>query len=348
MPLNPTMPQAELGYPAIVDVAAALPEAIISNEQLIRQTGIDSSPSWIEAHTRIKNRHVAEVGEYASTLAIRASERVLQSSGTDVEDLFGIYLATITPDFISPSTATLVHAALDAPENCSAVDLNAACAGSLMAIEAASNKLQITRSSQSALIIGAETLTRITNFKDRATAVLFGDGAGAALVRNHPEASAPFFASRTETDFEAMHIPAGGLVEPSYRINDPRRKLYMDGPAVKKHGINIMVGASIDVAKQAGIYDPTEGIDWGEIDYVVPHQGSGAILDAVGEALKIPEDKCIITIDEHGNTSAASILMTIARGRERGDIKPGNHRVLLPAIGVGFVGGAALMNMILE
>lgn len=340
--------QSVESFPTIVGVGDAYPDRIITNAELIEMTGIESTPDWIEEHTGIAQRHWVEKGEYSSHLAVRASRIALKMAGVEPEDVANFFLATSTPDYPSPNTSSLVHKTLGMSERCFALDINAACAGSLIGLSLASDRLMSQENNDPSLVVGAEITSRGANPSDRRTVIIFGDGAGAAVVRRVPGASRPLFEAMTQPNMEAFNVPAGGLVEPQHGADDPRRMIHMKGKEVAMHAFDVMTKAPERVAEKAGLYNAKTGIDWDGIDYFIPHQANGALIQVVAETLKIPDEKVINTIREQGNTSSASILVALSEAHRRGQVKSGLYRVLFTAIGAGFVGGAALMDISLS
>jgi len=330
--------------PVISGVGMALPDNEVSNNALIEREKMFSSDEWIREHTGIEKRFFAGDNVFTSDLAITAAKIALTQSGINVQNLSGIFLGTITPDYPSPSTASLVHGAINAPEeDCTALDISGACAGGIASLELAVMKVQ-ENPSKAALAIGAETLSRRTNFDDRSTAILFGDGAGAVVVENRPDSHQPIFSSMVRSDPQSMSIPAGGIREVPNGFLDPRGKIHMNGPAVKKAAIEIMCKTAIAVAKKAEIYHPKYGINWQEVDYFIPHQSNLRISDVLGKELQVPADKQINTVTVHGNTSAASAFLALAQTQIDKKLRPGTYRLFFTSVGIGFVGTAALID----
>jgi len=330
--------------PVITGIGMYLPGDAVNNTELIKRENMFSDDNWIKEHTGIEQRYFAEDNVFTSDLAIAAAKIALSNSEVNIQNLVGIYLGTITPDYISPSTASLVHKALGAPEDdCTAFDISAACAGGILSLESAALKV-LNNPGKVALAIGAETLSNRTNFNDRSTAILFGDGAAAVVVENRPDSHQPFFSSIVRSDPESMSIPAGGVREVPNGRSDPRGKLTMNGPAVKKAAIDIMCKATISVAKKDNIYDPKYGINWEEVDLFIPHQSNLRISDDLCERLGVPEKKRTDTVTIHGNTSAASAFLALAKAQIDGRLKKPKNRILFTSVGIGFVGSAALID----
>jgi len=334
-------------YPAIVGVGEALPERVVTNQELIDETGIQSTPEWIESRTGIRERRWAADGQLASDLAVVAARGALAQSGVGLDKIGAIYLGTTTPDYISPSTASLVHGRLGAQEECLSVDLRAACAAGVIGLESAMHRTMAEEGDAGSLVIGANILSRTVDKQNRSTVVLFGDGAGAAVVSRVAGAQKPYSMMFTQPNRDAIYIPGGGMEEPSRGPNDPRCTIHMDGPVVKRHAVDLMSRTAMGVARKAGIYDPTEGIDWGQIDFLIPHQANMRLIEAVGDELNVPAEKCVITVDKHGNTSSASGFLALSEAYNRGEVPSGTSRVLFTAIGAGFVGGSVLTDVVL-
>ena len=314
-------------------VGAALPARFVPNSELART--VDTSDEWIEQRTGIRQRFVAGEGETTSTLATKAAEAALQHAGLSPADVDLIIVATATPDYTFPAVATQVQANLGIVEG-AAFDLQAVCTGFVYAI-ATADKFLRSGSHKRALVIGAETFSRILDWTDRTTCVLFGDGAGAVVLE-----------ARESDD----SIASPGVVVSRLRADGRHRsKLYVDGgPATTKtvghlrmEGKEVFryaVGMVTDVIQgclaDAGVM--AEAIDW-----FVPHQANRRIIDASADKLGIPRDKVVVTVDKHGNTSAASIPLALAAAVKDGRIKPGDL-VMIQAMGGGFTWGAALIR----
>jgi 3-oxoacyl-[acyl-carrier-protein] synthase-3 len=320
---------------------------VITNQELIDMMGLDATADWIQDRTRIEQRHWAADGEYASHLGAAAARRALDSASVTPDMVGSIHLSTLTPDYLGPSTATLVHAGIEASEDCLSVDVGAACAGSVVTISKAAKDLLTEPNIRTTLAVGTETLSRVINTRDKRTAVLFGDGAGAAVLGRVAGAKQPLFSFLTRPDTEAIYAPAGGMIEPGNGPDDPRRKIHMNGKKVAEHAAYAMVTLSVSVARKAGLHNEVggvEGIDWDEIDLFVPHQANGRLIEFVSDRLCTPEDKRVVTVSKHANTSSASIFLALDQARKDGRLD-GRKRVLLTAIGAGMVAGAALIDV---
>ncbi|MDX1620483.1 MAG: beta-ketoacyl-ACP synthase III [Nitriliruptorales bacterium] len=310
-----------------------LPDRVMTNEDWAEE--LDTSDDWITTRTGIRERHVAAPNQATSDLAVAAGKAALADAGLGVEDVATVVLATTTPDHSIPGTAPIVAAALgtEAP----AFDLNAACSGFVYGLNiAGSLALQGTGP---VLLIGAETLTRVTDRQDRSTAVLFGDGAGAAVLERDPFSSlGPFDAGADGTIADILMTPAGGTRTPvdAAALDARQQYLGMRGPEVYRHAVTRMAASSQAVLDQAQL-----AVE--DVDLFVGHQANLRILEAVARRLGLPEDRCHVTVDRHGNTSAASIPLALGDARAAGRLQPGT-RVLLTAFGAGLTWASCLLT----
>ncbi len=314
-------------------VGAALPARIVTNDELARS--VDTSDAWIQQRTGIKQRYVAGEGETTSTLATRAGEAALCYAGLAAADIDLVIVATSTPDLTFPAVATQVQANLGIVEG-AAFDLQAVCTGFVYAI-ATADKFLISGSHKRALVIGAETFSRILDWSDRSTCVLFGDGAGAIVLEAR------------ESDGSAEQP---GVIAARLRSDGRHRaKLYVDGgPSTTKtvgclrmegkEVYRFAVGMMADVI-QGCLVDA--GVSADAINWFVPHQANRRIIDATAEKLGIPGDRVVVTVDLHGNTSAASIPLALAVAVKDGRIRRGDL-VMIQGMGGGFTWGAALIR----
>jgi 3-oxoacyl-[acyl-carrier-protein] synthase III len=313
---------------------SALPAKIVTNAEL--SATIDTTDEWIVQRTGIRQRYVAGEGETTSTLATKAAEAALAHAGLTAADIDLIILATATPDYTFPSTATQVQCNLGITRG-AAFDLQAVCSGFVYAVSVA-NTMLITGMHKRALVIGAETFSRILDWEDRTTCVLFGDGAGAVVLETQPGTG-----DMSDRGVLTAHLRSDGrhreklYVDGGPSSTKTTGHLRMQGKEVFKHA----VGMITDVIEAA--YAAT-GLNSDDIDWFVPHQANKRIIDASAHKLGIPPEKVVITVDMHGNTSAASIPLALDTAVKDGRIKQG-QLVLLEAMGGGFTWGSVLVRM---
>ncbi len=314
-------------------IGAHLPERILTNEDLSRM--VDTSDQWITERTGIKARHIAADGERTSDLAIAAAEQALARSGLTPQDIDLVICATATPDRTFPATAVRVQAALNITQG-AAFDMQAVCSGFVYALTTADNFLRCGQN-RAALVIGAETFSRILDWQDRATCVLFGDGAGAIVLQAEQQ-------SGTKSDRGVL----ASCIQSDGRFED---LLYVDGGpgSTRTTGYLRMNGREVfrhAVQKISSVITKTlddAGLDADDIDLFVPHQANARILDGVAKKLRIDSEKVIKTLEHHGNTSAASIPLALNWAYEAERLKPGDL-VLVEAMGGGFTWGATLLR----
>ena len=329
-------------YPTITGVGLAVPERLLTNQDLIDETGLTrATDAGMRRATGIEQRYwIDEPGEHATQLGLEAGRAALAMAGVLPKQLDGIHLSTGSPDLVSPSVASLVHGELGAPEDCGAVDINAACAGGVYALKHASMEM-MGDAKERTLVIGSEIISHGLDRTDHRTVFLFGDGAGAAVLEQQEGANRPYFASITRADRDAIYVPAAGHAKTD---PDQASHIRMNGAAVRNHAAHVMPTAAYKVAEQAGMAKDGR-IDWDDIDFFIPHQANRRMVEALGDGLGVPEDKRIVSVDRYGNTSSASILMAMRDAYDRGIIPSGRKRVLFTAVGAGMVGGAALIDV---
>ncbi len=318
-------------YARIAGTGSCLPGKPVSNNDLVLR-GIDTSDDWIVGRTGIKSRHLALPGQMTSDLAFEASVAALDAAGLQAADIDLIVVATSTPDFIFPSTATLLQAKLGIANGCAAFDLQAVCSGFVYAMSVAEKFIR-SGSHKRALVVGAEVFSRILDWSDRGTCVLFGDGAGAVVL----EASeAPgIIACRLHAD--GSHHPilcVPGSVAAGQITGDPF--LRMDGQAVFKFAVKVLGDVAREVLDDAGL-------DVADLDWLIPHQANIRILQATGKRLGVSEERLVATVQMHGNTSAASVPLALDHAVRDGRVVRGQH-VLLEGVGGGFTWGAVLLK----
>ncbi|MBX7230429.1 MAG: ketoacyl-ACP synthase III [Burkholderiaceae bacterium] len=322
-------------FSRIVGTGSALPERCVSNAQLVAelaQRGIETSDQWIVERTGIRQRYLAGPKLTSSQLGYQAALQALHSAGIAAGEIDLIICATSTPDFVFPSTACLIQAQLGCA-GAAAFDVQAVCSGFAYAVATADAYIKTGLASK-ALVIGAEVFSRILDWNDRGTCVLFGDGAGAVVMTGSD--SPGVLAARLHADGRQQHIlcTAGNLSGGAV-VGHPF--LTMDGPAVFKLAVKVLDEVAREVLDLAG-KTPAD------VDWLIPHQANIRILSAAAKKLGIAESKTIVTVDQHANTSAASIPLALDYGWRSGQIKPGQH-LLLEGVGGGFTWGAVLLQI---
>ncbi len=322
-------------YAKIIGSGGYLPPRVVTNDELAAELAtrqIETSDTWITERTGIRQRHIAETGVTTSQLATKAAQQALQDAGVSATELDLIIVATSTPDFIFPSVACMVQAQLG-NHGAAAFDVQAVCSGFVYALSTADAFIRAGRA-RTALVIGAEVFSGILDWNDRSTCVLFGDGAGAVVLRASEEPGI------IETDLSAdgsqmKILHAAGNVVGGQVTGDPF--LRMDGQAVFKLAVTSLAASAHAVCERAGI--SLEDIDW-----MVPHQANVRIINFLGRRLGLSDDKVVITVDHHANTSAASVPLALDAARRDGRIKQGDL-VLMQGVGGGFTWGSVLARM---
>jgi 3-oxoacyl-[acyl-carrier-protein] synthase-3 len=312
----------------IAGVGSALPREKVSNEQLAQR--VDTTDAWIVERTGIRNRHIAGDGETTASLATDAALRALEHAGVAAGEIDLIVLATATPDQTFPSSATKVQAALGI-NDCIAFDVHAVCTGFLYALSVADSMLR-SGNARKALVIGSETFTRILDWEDRATCVLFGDGAG-ALVLSAEETESGILATKLHADGRHNDLL---FVDGGVSTTGTIGKLRMKGREVFRHAVVNLAEVLNEVLAAADLTSA-------DVDWVVPHQANARILDATARKLGLSPDKIVVTVDQHANTSAASVPLALDTAVKDGRIKRGDI-VVLEAMGGGFTWGAAALR----
>ncbi len=312
----------------IAGVGSALPRRQVSNEELA--STVDTTDDWIVERTGIRTRYIAADDETTSSLATEAARRALEHAGVEPSEIGLIVLATATPDQTFPSTATKVQAALGI-DDCIAFDVHAVCTGFLYALSVADSMLR-SGSATKALVIGAETFSRILDWEDRATCVLFGDGAG-ALVLSAEDSDDGILATRLHADGRHNDLL---FVDGGPSTTGTVGKLRMKGREVFRHAV-------VNLAEVMGEVLDDAGLSPADVDWVVPHQANARILEATAKKLGLPPDKIVVTVDRHANTSAASVPLAFDVAVKDGRIKRGDV-IVLEAMGGGFTWGAAALR----
>ena len=320
-------------FARIAGTGSYLPDKVLTNDDLSKF--VDTSDEWIAARTGIRERHVAAEGETTGDLAYHASGRALEAAGVQASELDLIVLGTTTPDVVFPSTACLLQHRLGA-NGCPAFDVNAACSGFIYALTVA-DKFIRSGAARTVLVVGAETLTRMVDWKDRTTCVLFGDGAGAVVLR-----------ADTETGILSTHMHADGSkkellwnpvgVSVGFKPGEENAgvRIHMSGNDVFKHAVKAL-DSVVEETLEAN------GLDRHDIDWLIPHQANLRIIEATAKRLDMPMDRVVVTVDKHGNTSSGSVPLALDEAVRTGKVQRG-HLVLLEAFGGGFTWGSALLR----
>ncbi|WP_367067916.1 beta-ketoacyl-ACP synthase III [Oryzisolibacter sp. LB2S] len=323
-------------YSRITGTGSWLPPRRVTNDDLVAQLaaqGIETSDDWIVERTGIRARHFAERDVAASDLALQAARRALEAAGRQAQDIDLIIVATSTPDMVFPSTAAILQHKLGISNGCPVFDVQAVCSGFVYALTVADAMIQ-SGAARRALVVGAEVFSRILDFNDRTTCVLFGDGAGAVVL----EASDTPGILASDLHADGSHVGilcVPGNVYGGQILGDPVLK--MDGQAVFKLAVGVLEKAARATLDKAGL---TES----DIDWLIPHQANIRIMQSTARKLKLSMDKVVVTVDQHGNTSAASIPLALDHAVRAGQVQPG-QTVLLEGVGGGFTWGAVLLKM---
>ncbi|MBW7473337.1 ketoacyl-ACP synthase III [Paenibacillus oenotherae] len=317
----------QLNSVGIIGSGKYVPDRILTNQQLEQM--VDTNDEWIVTRTGIRERRIAAAEQATSDLAFIASEKALKAAGITAEELDLIIVATITPDMFFPSTACLLQEKLGATK-AAAFDLSAACSGFIYGLATASSMIA-SGMYKHVLVVGAECLSRITDYTDRNTCILFGDGAGAVVLGEVPEGRGfrSFELGADGSGGELLKVCGGGSRVPSTEasIAEKQHYIYMAGSEVFKFAVRIMGNAAEEALRKAGI-------DKGEIDLLIPHQANMRIIQSALNKLELSADKCMVNLDKYGNVSAASIPIALAEAVEQGRVNEGDCLVL-----VGFGGG---------
>ena len=317
-------------YSRIVGTGSYLPPRIVTNAEFAAR--LDTSDAWIRERTGIAQRHIAAETQTSSDLALEASRAALAAAGMQAADLDLIVVATSTPDFIFPSTACLLQAKLGVA-NSTAFDLQAVCSGFVYALATADNFIR-AGTHKSALVVGAEVFSRILDWNDRGTCVLFGDGAGAVVLAAGSKPGLHASVLRADGSYAGI-LSVPGNVCGGRIVGSPY--LQMQGGQVFKFAVKVLDEVARETVAAAGMR--LEDIDW-----LISHQANVRILEATAKKLGLPRDRLVVTVDHHGNTSAASVPLALDEFVRAGKIRPG-HRVLMQGVGGGFTWGATLATM---
>ena len=310
-----------------------LPKKVVTNDDLAKI--VDTNDEWISTRTGIKTRHLVE-DELTSDLAYGAAKMAIEKAGISVEELDSIVIATVTPDNTTPSLAAKVASKLGAKSGTITYDISAACSGFVYGLTQADNMIRLGQI-KTALVIGSESLSKIVDWTDRNTCVLFGDGAGAVVIRakegEGTSADTGILATKLYADgshYESLKTTGGVASTQNAGF------IFMDGKEVFKFAVNSLSQAAEAVMKMGGITNK-------EVDWLIPHQANIRIISNVGEKLELPTEKVIVAVDHHGNTSAASIPLALSENIESGKIKKGDI-IVMTAMGAGFTWGGALVR----
>ncbi len=319
----------------IIGYGHYLPTKELTNDDLAQM--VDTNDEWISTRTGIKSRHVAEKDEYTSDLAVKAAEMAIKTAGIKAEEIDAVILATVTPDNTTPATSAKIAAKLGMHIGAAAMDISAACSGFVYALTMADNMIRLGQM-KTVLVVSAETLSKITDWTDRNTCVLFGDGAGAVILRAKEGKG-----TSEDTGILATKIYADGtqyenlLCTGGVSTTQTAGYIWMNGKEVFKYAINSLAQAAEEVMQMGGV--TAEDIDW-----LVPHQANIRIITGVGQKLGLPEEKVVVTITNQANTSAATIPLALSVKMSEGSIKKGDL-VVLNAMGAGFTWGGALVRI---
>ena len=319
-------------FSRIAGTGSYLPENIVSNKDL--EKSLDTSDEWIRERTGIRRRHIAADNETCSDLGIAAAHKAIEMAGIEVADIDLIIVGTTTPDKVFPSTACIIQRRLGI-HGCAAFDVQAACSGFVYALDIADRFIK-TGAANTALVIGAEILSRIVNWEDRGTAVLFGDGAGAIVLQASSEPGVIATHIHADGQYEELlHVPQG--IAAGYdTVRAEQAYIQMDGNAVFRRAVATL--DSIGRETLAG-----HDIDESDIDWLIPHQANLRIIAAAAKKLDLPMERVVVTVDEHANTSSASIPLALDVAVRDGRIQPG-QLLLFEAFGAGFTWGSALVR----
>lgn len=315
-------------FSRIAGTGSYLPAKVLTNAELERM--VDTTDEWIFARTGIRERHIAASDELTSDLGLAAARKAIEASNIDVQDIDLIIVATTTPDRIFPSTACLIQARLGIKNNSPAFDVQAVCSGFVYALSVADSLIK-AGAAKTALVIGAETMSRITDWTDRSNCILWGDGAGAVILQASSDAGIIATHLHADGSYEKLLTVPGGVSK-----QEGGKTIHMEGNAVFKMAVNTL-DQIVDETLLAN------GMQKSDVDWLVPHQANIRILQATAKKLDMALDKVVVTVDKHGNTSAASIPLALDTAVRDGRIKRGDT-ILMEAFGGGFTWGSALIK----
>ena len=318
-------------YSRIIGTGSYLPERILTNQDL--ESMVETSDEWIQERTGIKQRHIAAEGETAADMGVMSARRALKMADKTRYDIDLIIVATTTPDKVFPSTACLIQKRLDI-HGCPAFDVQAVCTGFIYAL-AVADKFIKTGAAKTALVIGTETLSRIVDWTDRSTCVLFADGSGAVVLEASEEPGILSTHLHADGSYEHLLQVPRGISEGYDLLKQGEAYIFMKGNEVFKMAVNTL-GKIADETLVANNFEKSQ------IDWLVPHQANTRIIQATARKLKLPMDRVVVTVDQHGNTSAASVPLALDTAVRDGRIKKGES-IILEAFGGGFTWGSALL-----
>ena len=317
----------------IAGTGSYLPEKVVTNDDLSKV--VDTSDEWIRTRTGIRQRHVAADGQTSSDMGHQAALKAIEAAGIDPSGIDLIVVGTPTPDYVFPATACLIQQKLGIP-GCPAFDVNAACSGFLFALSVADQFIR-TGSARTVLVVGVETLTRMVDWTDRTTCVLFGDGAGAVVLK--ADADTGILSTHLHADGNKRDLlccPVGVSAGFDNSLPNAGVRITMAGNEVFKHAVKAL-DSVVDEALEAN------GLDKGDLDWLIPHQANLRIIEATAKRLDMPMERVIVTVDRHGNTSAGSVPLALDEAVRSGRVQRG-QLLLLEAFGGGFTWGAALLR----
>ncbi len=333
---SPRSPKATRSV-SIVGTGSYVPERVLTNEDLSRM--VDTTDEWITTRTGIKERRIAAKDEYTSDMAAKAARAAMEQARVTAEEIDLILIATATPDMIFPATACFVQQKIGA-KNAACLDVSAACAGFLFAVEIGQQFIT-SHTHETVLVIGAEKLSSITNWEDRNTCVLFGDGAGAVILRHRDASEHGVISTHIGSDgsyADILFMPGGGSRTPitAENVDHKLQTIHMSGKDVYKQAVISMLNASKKALELAGLTTD-------DIACVIPHQANLRIIEAIGERLKIPRERIFVNLDTYGNTSAAAVAIALDEANRSGRIKKGDY-ILLVVFGGGLTWASSVMQ----
>lgn len=319
----------------ITGLGKYIPQKVMTNKDL--EKIVDTSDEWITTRTGIKERHIAEDNVPTSELGLKAAEEAIKNSGITAKDLDLILVATVTPDMAFPATACIIQEKLGA-DKAAAFDIEAGCSGFVYALSVGSQFIE-SGMYDNVLVIGAETLSKITDWEDRSTCVLFGDGAGAAVLQpSNKGGLLAFDLGADGSGGKTLFMPGGGSLNPASdkTVADKMHYIKMEGNSVFKFAVKRMGQSSLDVLKKAGL-------DADDVDLLIPHQANTRIIDAAAKRLKLSNDKVYVNLPKYGNTSSASVPIALVEAREKGLVNNGDIIVLV-AFGAGLTWASTVIE----